>query len=544
MNATKPVNQYFLPIRDGLLSALVIFAIAAAAGWAVYYQAAGALKKEVQSGLLSLAESAAHLVDGDAHQQITSPDQKYSPLYEQVRKPFYALLKGNPNIAFIYTAIPKDGKIYFILDSKILKPGDEDDTSDVMEEYTEATDVMKAAMQSQKAAVEEEAYTDEWGTFLSGYAPIHDSKNNFVGIVGADIRITDYLARLALVKRALLIGLSVAFAAAAGIGMMVYRNKKAAIAEQIKSEAQKAAMKEMEDRQREEQERQKDEFEKTNRRNMQRMADLFETSVSDVIDNLSAFAQKIRTDIVNVKSIAAETNQASALVSLLSEEAAQTSGQVSAAAEELSASIREISDQTQKSSVIAIQVSDKAEDTKAAILAMAEKSNNVKNILGLITDIADQINLLALNATIEAARAGEAGKGFAVVASEVKNLSNQVAAATTDIRAQIGDMQNATDMSVESVMAILQIVRDMTQSIQSVAAAVEEQAVVTNEIASNIGRTAEGTRNITENIKNVEDGAQQTGATAEEVLGAAGQLNTQADLLKQKVDEFLEKVRA
>ncbi len=57
--------------------------------------------------------------------------------------------------------------------------------------------------------------------------------------------------------------------------------------------------------------------------------------------------------------------------------------------------------------------------------------------------IASKTNLLALNATIEAARAGDYGKGFAVVAQEVKNLANQAALNSKELRTTIMQRINA-----------------------------------------------------------------------------------------------------
>ncbi len=442
--SAKNSSTWFQPLRNGVFSALLIFFIAGITGGAVYYKASQALKKEVQANQLSLTKMAANLVDGNLHNQITEPDQKYSDIYEKARAPFFALLKGNPNLAFIYTVILRDEKIYFILDSKIIKPGEEDDTSDVMEEYEGASDVMKKALATRTAFVEDEAYTDEWGTFLSAYAPIYDNANNFIGVVGSDIRISDYLARLSSVKQSLFIGAVIALLASIVSGIAIYASTKSSLLARKKSLEQSEAMKALERQQIEERERQKQEAEEAGRKASNEIALSFETSVGGVVENLSSSARVISSDVQKVKQIADETLRASAVVSSSSDQAAHTSGQVSAAAEELSASIREISDQTQKSSLIATQATQKAESAKSIILSMAEQSEKVNDILGLITGVADQINLLALNATIEAARAGEAGKGFAVVAGEVKSLSNQVASAAAEIGLQLNEMSGAT----------------------------------------------------------------------------------------------------
>lgn len=293
-----------------------------------------------------------------------------------------------------------------------------------------------------------------------------------------------------------------------------------------------------------EQEAQKKRAEEEKRKTMHTMAANFESSVKSVVTGVSASATQMRGSAERLSSLANETKSTSAAVASSATEAAQTANQVAAAAEELTAAIGEISSQVQKSSGIASQASAQAENINQSMHMLVEKSSRVGEVIQFITNIASQINLLALNATIESARAGEAGRGFAVVASEVKNLANQTAKATEEIVQQVQSMQEATHEAVESVGQIISIISEISASTAGVAAAVEEQSAATNEISRNITHTASGTTDISRNIILVEKGADETGISSKEVLNSATELSSQSELLRQKVDEFLQTVRS
>ena len=124
--------------------------------------------------------------------------------------------------------------------------------------------------------------------------------------------------------------------------------------------------------------------------------------------------------------------------------ATQTSQNILNASKTLNTTAQEI-----KSLVANIQQASEVEShTAERLQQLSSDANQVKNVLTVISDIADQTNLLALNAAIEAARAGEHGRGFAVVADEVRNLAERTQRSLTEINATINVIvQNIIDAS-------------------------------------------------------------------------------------------------
>ncbi|MGA2725368.1 MAG: methyl-accepting chemotaxis protein [Bryobacteraceae bacterium] len=254
--------------------------------------------------------------------------------------------------------------------------------------------------------------------------------------------------------------------------------------------------------------------------------------------SLASSAEELTSVSHQMAGNAEETATQANVVSAASEQVSRNVATVASGGEQMQSSIREIAKNANEAARVAKNAVSVAHTTNETVAKLGDSSTEIGNVIKVITSIAQQTNLLALNATIEAARAGEAGKGFAVVANEVKELAKQTAKATEEISQKIEAIQGDTKASVQAIGEISGIINQINDISNSIASAVEEQTVTTNEINRSMAEAAKGVGDITKNITGVAVAAKDTTQGANNSQKAAQELSQMASRLQQVVSRF------
>ncbi|KAA0677538.1 methyl-accepting chemotaxis protein [Roseomonas genomospecies 6] len=280
------------------------------------------------------------------------------------------------------------------------------------------------------------------------------------------------------------------------------------------------------------------------RRTMNSLANDLEASVKAVMGEVVRSANSMRGEANVMLENARQTSHHSDSVAHAVQEATSEVESVAAGAEQLRASIDEITRSITQSTQLARGAVDEAGRTDSIVQGLSEASRKIEEVVGLINNIAGQTNLLALNATIEAARAGEAGKGFAVVAQEVKSLANQTAKATDEIGSEIAAVQAATTAAVNAIRAIVNTIRQVDESLSTVAAAVEEQDAATRDISERSQRAATDTVAVLQEMRLVQQAAETTGHSAGTVQTTTEELSRSFNKLDNEIEAFISRITA
>ena len=279
------------------------------------------------------------------------------------------------------------------------------------------------------------------------------------------------------------------------------------------------------------------------------------SSATELSANSGQMTQNSKQASERAHSVAAAAEQMSANVMSVAAGMEQTStnlSHVATSTEQMTATIGEIASNSEKARRITEDATRQAARITEQMNQLGAAAREIGKVTETITEISSQTNLLALNAAIEAARAGSAGKGFAVVANEIKELAQQTAAATEDIKNRIGGVQTSTVAGISEIEKVSRVIHEVREIVTTIAAAIEEQATVTKDISSNIAQASTGVReanarvaeasqatiSIAQEIITVDKAAGEWADGSEQVRSSAGDLSRVAEELQTAVARF------